>query len=181
VPPSGAVAVVLNLMATNATQPGFVTAWPTGSGRPVASNRNVEHAGQTIPNFAVVRLGVGGRVSFYALKHLDLIADVAGHWVEAGTATAGRYVPAGPARSLDTRNGTGAPAVPVPDDGTITVSVRGRGGVPTGGVSAVILNVTATDTTQHRFVTEHPPLERTPALRWWHHLGKESDASPSSA
>jgi hypothetical protein len=28
---------------------------------------------------------------------------------------------------------------------------------------------------------EHPPLERTPALRWWHHLGKESDASPSSA
>src|SRR5262249_26211770 len=67
VPASGAVAVALNLTATDSTQPGFVTAWPTGGGRPVVSNLNVEQAGQTIPNFAVVRLGVNGSVSFYAL------------------------------------------------------------------------------------------------------------------
>jgi hypothetical protein len=110
VPETGAVAVALNLTATDATQPGFVTAWPTGSGQPVVSNLNVEHAGQTIPNFTVVRLGTGGKVSFYALKRLDLLADVAGYWVATISATAGRYVAAGPARILDTRNGTGAPA-----------------------------------------------------------------------
>jgi len=156
VPASGAVAVALNLTATGATLPGFVTAYPSGGGRPIVSNLNVDHAGQTIPNFAVVRLGSSGRVSFYALKRLDLIADVAGYWVETASATAGRYVAAGPARILDTRAGTGAPAAKVPDDGTITLQVAGRGGVPATGASAVILNITATDATEPGFVTVWP-------------------------
>src|SRR4051794_31598627 len=92
VPATGAVPVALNLTATGATLPGVVTACPSDGGRPIVSNLNVEHAGQTIPNFAVVRLGSSGRVSFYALKRLDLIADVAGYWVETASATAGRYV-----------------------------------------------------------------------------------------
>jgi hypothetical protein len=156
VPVSGAVAVALNLTATNATQAGFVTAWPTGAGQPVVSNLNVERAGQTVPNFAVVRLGSGGRVSFYALKQLDLLADVAGYWVEATTATAGRYVAAGPARILDTRTGVGAPAGKLADGGTLTLQVAGRAGVPASGVSAVILNLTATESTQPGFVTAWP-------------------------
>jgi hypothetical protein len=64
VPTTGAVAVAVNLTATDATQAGFVTAWPTGAGQPVVSNLNVEHADQPIPNFAVVRLGAGGKVTF---------------------------------------------------------------------------------------------------------------------
>jgi hypothetical protein len=175
VPATGAVAVALNLTATNATQPGFVTAWPTGGGRPVVSNLNVEHAGQTIANFAVVRLGASGKVSFYAFKQLDLVADVAGYWVQATTAPAGRYVAAGPARILDTRNGTGdfavvldtshpasGPVGPVPDDGTVVLSVTGHGGVPAAGVSAVILNVTATEATQPGFVTVWPAGQGRP-------------------
>jgi hypothetical protein len=122
VPDNGVVAVALNLTATNATEPGFVTAWPSGTPRPIVSNLNVDHAGQTIPNFSVVRLGVGGKVSFYALKRLDLLADVAGYWVASATATSGRFVAAGPARILDTRNGTGAPMAKVADDGTLTLA-----------------------------------------------------------
>jgi len=156
VPGVGVTAVALNVTATDTTQPGFVTAWPTGTPRPVVSNLNVERAGQTIPNFTVVRLGADGKVSLYALRALDLVADVAGYWVGASTATAGRYVAAGPVRILDTRNGTGAPAGRVPDGGTLTIAVTGRGGVPAGGVSAVILNVTATDATQAGFVTAWP-------------------------
>ena len=156
VPPTGVVAVAMNLTATDATQPGFVTAWPTGSVRPVVSNLNVEHVGETIANVAVVPLGAAGKVSFYAFKQLDLVVDVAGYWVEAAVASAGRYVAAGPARILDTRSGNGAPAAPVPDDGTITLLVRGRGDVPPIGAAAVILNVTATEATGPGFVTVWP-------------------------
>ena len=162
VPAAGATAVALNVTATNATQPGFVTAWPTGTGRPVVSNLNVERGGQTIANLTVVRLGADGKVSLFALKALDLVADVAGYWVEASTATAGRYVGAGPARILDTRNGTGASAGRVPDGGTVTVAVTGHGGVPAAGVSAVVLNVTATDATQPGFVTVWPAGQGRP-------------------
>jgi hypothetical protein len=162
VPAVGATAVALNLTATDATAPGFVTAWPTGASRPVVSNLNVERAGQTIPNLTVVRLGAGGKVSLYALKALDLVADIAGYWVEVSSAAAGRYVAAGPVRILDTRNGTGAPAARVPNDGTLTVGVAGRGGVPATGVSAVILNVTATDTTEPGFVTVWPAGQGRP-------------------
>jgi hypothetical protein len=162
VPAVGVTAVALNLTATDATQPGFVTVWPTGTSRPVVSNLNVERAGQTIPNFTVVRLGADGKVSLYALRALDLVADVAGYWVEVATATAGRYVAAGPVRILDTRNGMGAPAMRLPDDGTLTVSVTGHASVPATGVSAVILNVTATDTTQVGFVTVWPAGQARP-------------------
>ena len=162
VPADGVTAVALNLTATDATQPGFVTAWPTGASRPVVSNLNVERAGQTIANLTVVTLGAGGQVSLYALKALDLVADVAGYWVAVSTAAAGRYVAAGPVRILDTRSGTGAPAVRLPDGGTLTVAVTGHGGVPAAGVSAVIVNVTATDATQPGFVTVWPAGQGRP-------------------
>jgi hypothetical protein len=162
VPTVGAAAVALNLTATDGTQSGFVTVWPAGASRPVVSNLNVERAGQTIPNFTVVRLGDGGKISLYALRALDLVADVAGYWVEVSSATGGRYVAAGPARILDTRNGTGAPKARVPDDGTLTLGVTGHGSVPTAGVSAVILNVTATDATGPGFVTVWPAGQGRP-------------------
>jgi hypothetical protein len=63
VPATGVSAVILNVTATDATQPGFVTAWPAGGGQPVASNLNVERAGQTIPNLVIVPVGPGGGVS----------------------------------------------------------------------------------------------------------------------
>jgi hypothetical protein len=55
------------------------------------------------------------------------------------------YHPMPPVRVLDTRSGAGAPATPVGSGGTIDVRVAGAGGVPATGVTAVVLNVTATD------------------------------------
>ena len=153
VPAAGAVAVALNLTATNVSDAAYVTAWPTGTAQPLVSNINVEGGVHTLPNFTVVRLGADGRVSFYAFRQLDLVADVAGYWIPASTATSGRYVAAGPTRILDTRNGNGVPAGKVPDNGTITVPVTGRGGVPATGVEAVVVNVTADAATQPGFVT----------------------------
>jgi hypothetical protein len=78
VPPSGAGAAVMNVTVTNARAAGYVTAFPTGSARPNASNVNFR-AWQTIPNLVTVKLG-GGKVTFYngSSGAVDLVADVAG-------------------------------------------------------------------------------------------------------
>lgn len=52
-----------------------------------------------------------------------------------------------PARILDTRNGTGGFATPIPGEGSIDVQVGGQGGVPSSGVTGVVINVTITQPT----------------------------------
>ncbi|MBV8234701.1 MAG: hypothetical protein JO075_03265, partial [Acidimicrobiia bacterium] len=67
-----------------------------------------------------------------------------------------RYTPLTPARVLDTRNGTGGYSSPLGPGQTISVQLAGIGGVPSSGVSAVALNVTATNPTATSFLTVSP-------------------------
>src|SRR4051794_34816927 len=66
------------------------------------------------------------------------------------------YVPLAPSRLLDTRSGIGAPKGLVAAAGLVQLQVTGRGGVPASGVSAVVLNVTATQAAGAGFVTVYP-------------------------
>jgi hypothetical protein len=76
--PSSATAVVLNVTVTNTTAPSFLTAWPTGSTRPVASDLNWV-SGETVPNMVVVQLGTSGQVNlFNSAGNTDVIVDVMG-------------------------------------------------------------------------------------------------------
>jgi hypothetical protein len=79
VPSDGAESAVMNVTVTRPGASGFVTAFPSGTTRPNASNINFV-AGQTIPNLVTVKLGTGGQVTFYngATAPVDIIADVAG-------------------------------------------------------------------------------------------------------
>ena len=76
--PGDAAAVVLNVTVTEARGPGFVTVYPCGEARPTASNLNVDHAGQTVPNLVVSRVGVDGKVCIFVQTDTHLIADAAG-------------------------------------------------------------------------------------------------------
>jgi hypothetical protein len=78
VPASGVAAVLVNVTATGAAGPGFVTVFPGGAPVPLASNLNVSGAGQTIPNLALGSLGAGGAIGLYSLSSTDLVVDVAG-------------------------------------------------------------------------------------------------------
>lgn len=82
----------------------------------------------------------------------------------AAAAPDGTYHPLDSVRLLDTRDGTGAayPAA-VPPGGTIAVQVAGRGGVPSTGVSAVVLNVTATWGSSDTWITAWPSGTAKPA------------------
>ena len=68
----------------------------------------------------------------------------------------GNFHPLEPTRVLDTRNGNGAATGPLPNQGVLHVQIRGRGGVPPAGVSAVVMNVTVTNATAGGFLTVYP-------------------------
>ncbi len=67
----------------------------------------------------------------------------------------GTFVSLPPSRVLDTRSDLGAFG-PVTARRTITLQVTGRGGVPSSGVSAVVLNVTVTAPTKAGYITAYP-------------------------
>jgi hypothetical protein len=158
-PPTGVGAVVLNVTVTGPTAAGYVTVFPTGVTRPLASNLNFV-AGQTVPNLVEVAVGAQGQVSFFdAGGAADLLADIQG-WVGDDTNSytrAGLFNPLPPARILDTRDGTGGvPKAKLGPGQALDLQIIDRGGVPPSGVSGVILNMTATDPTTPSYLTVYP-------------------------
>lgn len=164
--PANATAVVLNLTATKPTQPTFLTVYPAGpTSRPLASNLNVT-PGETRPNLVEVPVGQAGKVRvFNHAGNTDVLADVEGY-VGPASSSAGLFNPLAPSRITDTRTGSGEPNAgnTLGAGGVLSVQVTGNGGVPSSGVSAVVLNVTATGPTQPGFFTVYPTGTGSPPL-----------------
>lgn len=75
---------------------------------------------------------------------------------QTGTVVAaGGFVSTSPYRALDSRNGTGGIAKAIGPGQTVNVKVTGRGGLPSTGVSAAALNITATGPTSFGFITAY--------------------------
>ena len=143
VPFAGVSAVVLNVTAVGPASLGWLVAWPAGEAMPLASSLNFG-TGQTVPNLVVVKVGAGGIVNLYnGGGALDVVADVQGYYGPDGGAGGAGYVAVTPARVLDTRYGVGAAPARLPASATLALAATGNGGVPTTGVSSVVLNVTA--------------------------------------
>ena len=149
VPETGAQAVVMNVTAVDPTSAGYLTVWPTGEQRPLASSLNFV-AGQTIPNLVVAKLGANGKVSvFNPAGTTDIVVDVVGYF----SASEGcRNVPMAPHRLLDTRDN----ARTLRQGASLDLVVADIAGVPAMGVEAVTLNVTAVDPTSFGYVTVWP-------------------------
>jgi len=110
----------------------------------------------------IVPVGANGMVSFYnAHGNVDILADISG-WFATGTTAGGGLAPVTSTRLLDTRSGVGA-AGPVGAGQTVSLAVLGRGGVPTSGVGAVILNVTATQPSASSWLAVYPGGQPRPA------------------
>ncbi|MDQ0797267.1 peptidoglycan recognition protein [Streptomyces sp. B1I3] len=153
VPAEGVTAVVLNVTATHVSGTSFVSVYPDGTTRTDASNLNVVK-GQTVPNLVIVPV-VNGKVSFYNnAGTVDLIADITGYFTSAGEGAS--HINLGPKRVMDTREGLGVPKAQVGPAGVVTLQVAGVNGVPAEGVTAVVLNVTATHVSATSFVSVYP-------------------------
>lgn len=149
---SPATAVALDVVAVEATGPGFVTVYPCNAARPLASNLNANDGNPT-PNAVVVALDPSRDVCFYASVAMQVVVDVTG-WFGPGGAS---YTGITPDRVLDTRFG------PRPDGGagqlsagdTIAIPLRSQGEIPDGAV-AVAVNLTVTNTADAGFITAFP-------------------------
>ncbi|MFC1404867.1 MULTISPECIES: hypothetical protein [Streptacidiphilus] len=74
------------------------------------------------------------------------------------------YVPVAPTRVLDTRSGTGGFNRPLGAGGSLALPVAGRAGVPSSGVGAVVLNVTATGATLSSWMSVYPDGQPRPTV-----------------
>ena len=97
--PPDAAAIIVNLTATGAGQSGFVTAFPCGTVRPLASNLNFT-PGSTVANMAIVKLDATGQLCLATNTDVDVIADVSGYLTDDTAITA-----VSPVRIYDSRDG----------------------------------------------------------------------------
>ena len=169
-PTSGVTGVSMNFTVVDPAGEGYLTVWPCGSTKPEASSLNFR-AGQVVANAVVSQVDGTGLICVSSNAAAHVIVDV-NSWL---TTSAG-FTPMTPYRLLDTRHGVGAPRSKVGAlDGSaapLTVRFGGVNGIPTSGVSAVSLNLTATGTSVDKYggyVTVYPcdvPLPNVSSLNF---------------
>ena len=155
VPLNGVAAVSFNVAVASPSAAGYLTIFPAGSAQPPTASVNFA-ANTTVANLVTVTLGRSGAISmFNAAGSIDVILDVSGWTSITGndTDTAGLFRPVTPSRLLDTRTGGGPGIGPRQ---TVGIGVLGRAGVPATGVSAVVLEVTATNASAGSYLAVSP-------------------------
>jgi hypothetical protein len=140
----GAQAAVLNVTVTDAAAAGFVTVYPCGTARPLASSLNYT-AGATVANAVFAAIGVTGSVCIYTMANAHVIVDINGSYLTTST-----FHSMNPTRVFDSRD-----RGPVLAAGTVSRVSIGSGGAPVNA-SAAVLNVTVADGGGAGFVTVFP-------------------------
>lgn len=167
VPDTGVSAVVINLTSVGAPSTGFLQAYPylrASNGQ--TSTLNISTVTAARPNFAIVPVGVDGQISVYIQSGGNVIIDVLGYYVDGQGAGAadGRFVPLDdPERWMDSRGQSGAP-LPVgfgsprlANTGeTVGVATLPTTEVPATAVSALVVNITATNAQANGFLQAIP-------------------------
>ena len=153
VPHAGVAAVSLNVVVTNTGGAGYITVYACGTRALVSSVNYV--AGQTVANAVIAPVSATGTVCFYSLQAADLVVDING-WLATGSS----FHAVDPARVVDTRSGQSpdalraVPQVKIGGGNVLVVQVTDLAGrVPVAGVSAVSLNVTATNPDGAGYIT----------------------------
>ncbi|WP_446211764.1 right-handed parallel beta-helix repeat-containing protein [Micromonospora sp. IBSANI012] len=105
-------------------------------------------------------VSVSAWVNYLGFRKADRAVVAAAGDINVGqlsTAVGALYQPVDPTRVLDTRAAIGVPTrTPVPGNSEIELAIPGIGGVPAADITAVVLNVTATQPTSAGFLTVYP-------------------------
>ena len=194
VPSTAVTAAVLNVTAVGSKATGYLTVYPAGRSRPTASNLNFV-PGQVVPNLVEVGVGTAGDVSLFSAASSDVVVDLEGYVTTTPQSGAGLYnALSTPARVCDTRGGnpshlngaltqcnttvsSGSPDHLVGPSTPLAVTVAGNGGVPSTGVSAVVLNVTVTQPAASAYVTAYPTGQPRPVASNVNYVTSETVAN----
>lgn len=151
--PADATAVVINLTAADATAPGYLTAYPGGFERPVASNVNFL-PGDAVANGAVIPIGPRGDVCvFNSAGSTNVIVDVSGYTRPDREGLL--FNATTPTRLLDTRAGA-RPAAGSVQRVTVSGQRMADGDAIPREARMAVVNITATDTAGAGYVTAYP-------------------------
>ena len=81
--PADATAVAMNVTAVGGTADSFLTIWPSGVARPVASNLNWVPGAPPTPNKVDVKLSADGWIDLFNLAgQVSVLADVVGYYAD---------------------------------------------------------------------------------------------------
>jgi hypothetical protein len=154
--PATAQAYSLNLTAVPSGSLGYLTAWPTGPARPVASSLNAL-TGTITANAAIVPAGANGSIDVFASDATNLVMDVNGYFAPMGTGGLSLYGVT-PCRVVDTRKPAGSPAITSQMDVGVSASACG---IPVTA-QAHVLSVTVVPPASLGYVTLWPQGQTRP-------------------
>jgi hypothetical protein len=81
--PADALGLGMNVTIVNPTAVSFLTVFPNGAPKPLASNLNWTAGHAPIANAVTVRIGAAGKVSFFNNKgKVNVVADIVGYYVD---------------------------------------------------------------------------------------------------
>ena len=160
VPSTGAIAVIANVTAVDVTEPTFLTVCPGGAARPETSNLNPV-PGRATPNLVVMGTRRGRHDRRPQQRRRDQL-----HRRRLRLLRRRRRRPAASARAESParhpQRGRHAAPARVARRQRIDLQVTGHGGVPSSGVSAVVLNVTVDQPASDGFLSVGPAGEAIP-------------------
>lgn len=155
--------LVLQVTATGPTDAGHITVYPAPQRVWNTSDLNFA-PGQTVTNISYIDVDHGGLGLYNSAGEVDLVVDYIGRFrnnLHNAVGDSGLFVPANPTRVLDTRingrfDGTVGPGE------SVRVKVTGLKGVP-AGVGSVVVNTTATHSSEDGHITAHAAGTAVPA------------------
>ena len=154
--PADAAAVAVTVTALPTATPAFVTAYPGGTDRQVASTLNTR-TDRVTSNSTIVPVGDDGAIELFQLAPGDLVVDVTGAFVPAASSRAGRLVSVHSRRLVDTRT-PGDGGAPLGRNGDLTVPL------PTGvaaDATALVVNVTSVGDPSPGYLSARPAGTRS--------------------
>lgn len=147
--PTGASAYSLNITVVPSVPLSFLTVWPAGAARPLASTLN--SPGRVVSNAAIVPAGVNGAISVYVTDPTHVIIDINGYFSTSPEALP--FFTVDPCRVVDTR-ATGS--TPIPANSTRSFSIAaGTCRIPIDA-RAISLNATVVPPAPLSFLTLWP-------------------------
>ncbi len=176
--PLTATAVVVNVTAVKMTGGGYLSIYPEGSTPAVVSSLNWTPTTKVATNLVTVPVNTtNGEITVAnggTSGTVNYIVDIEGYYAPAGSTPAGLYNAVTPTRLADSRcsesplptgiTSSYCSAIPSANSKLVTlgagktenVVVTGVGPVPASGVSAVVLNLTAVNTSSSGYLTAYP-------------------------
>jgi Chitobiase/beta-hexosaminidase C-terminal domain len=156
--PANASAYSLNVTVVPGKTLNYLTLWPTGEAQPYVSTLN-SYDGRVKANAAIVPAGSEGGVSVYVSDATQVILDIDGYFVPAGSGSypALAFYPLTPCRVADSRNASGALGGPsLAGGGSRAFPIQSSScGVPSAAL-AYSLNVTAIPHKTLNYLTTWP-------------------------